>query len=149
MMSISEIIKAMCSDDNHQAWQAAWEIVRTPQSVVQEEYVPHLPKIKRATLKLPEPQPPYLRDSRDIVKLAVLLLENVAKGKCHCSVYPTTDQVLAKSQKKHKLVTIVEEHDMPWEPEFICKCRDCGQLFKVKENHAYHYPCAQWTKIVA
>lgn len=97
-------------------------------------------------MNLPKPEKPALRDSRDCVKLALKIIEAKANGKCRCSVYVSSDQVLPESQEKYGLVEILEKRDIPWEPEFDCKCTDCGQTYTVKENHEYHYPWSKWSK---
>lgn len=98
-MTNQAIVDALYSGDNHLAWQGAWEIIRCKQKRIRDEFVPHLAKIKNAVSKLPEPESPSLRDSRDTAKLAVSIIEAVAGGQCYCSVYPSSDQLLVKSQK--------------------------------------------------
>lgn len=144
-MNPTEVLEAITSNDNHQAWLSSWEIIRTPVPELKSYYLPHTKKIRSSVRKLPKPEGTYVRDSRDICKLAVKILEEVLSGNCRCVVYPATDQLLPENEEKHGLVQVVSKKDIPWEPEFICKCKGCGKLYIAKENHGYHYPWAKWS----
>lgn len=146
-MKPEEILNAIYSLDNLEAWKAAWEIIRTNNSDLTELYLPQLNKIKVAVSNLPAPDKPAMRDSRDSIRLALKILESVSKGKCKCSVYLETDQILPESQEKHGLIEVKEKK---WDPKwydyrFDCSCTECGQRYICRENHAGHYPWAKWT----
>lgn len=143
-MSPSEVLESIYSGDNHEAWKAAWEIIRTKNTLLDQYYLPELEDLRKAINSLPKPEVPALRDSRDCVKLALAILEARQHGVCRCSTYLTTDQVLPESQEKYLMVRILDKRDIPWEPEFDCQCTDCGKIYLVKENHGYHYPWSSW-----
>ena len=144
-MNPTETLEAITSNDNHRAWLGSWEIIRTPVSELKSFYLPHIEIIRSSVGKLEKPEGTYLRDSRDICKLAVKILEEVSLGNCRCVVYPATDQLLPENEEKHNLVKVVSKKDIPWEPEFICECKECAKLYTAKENHGYHYPLAKWS----
>lgn len=144
-MKSTETLEAITSSDSHQAWLSSWEIIRTPVDELQSFYLPHIKTIRAAVRKLPKPEGTFLRDSRDISELAVKILETIASGQCRCLVYPSTDQLLPEDEEKHGFIEIQGKKDIPWEPEFSCKCNECGKTYIVKENHGYHYPWAEWT----
>ncbi len=143
-MNPSEVLNFICSGDNHKAWEAAWEIIRTKNTLLDQYYLPELKPLSKAIKSLPKPEGPALRDSRDCVKLALAILEARQQGACRCSTYLSTNQVLPESQEKYGMINILRKHDIPWEPEFDCQCTDCGEIYFVKENHGYHYPWSVW-----
>lgn len=144
-MNAHEALAALDSRDNHQAWLAAWAIIRSRNDVLERDYVPALERIRQALARLPEPERPAVRDSRDCVRLALRIVEARSDGRCRCSVYASTDQILPESQAQHGLIEILEKRDIPWEPESDCQCTDCGARYVVRENHGYHYPWAAWS----
>lgn len=143
-MNPSEVLNSIYSGDNHEAWRAAWEIIRTKNAALDEYYLPELDALRNAIHALPKPEGLALRDSRDCVKLALKILEARKLGICRCSKYLSTDQILPEDQEKYGLIKILAKRDIPWEPEFDCQCTDCGKVYLVKENHGYHYPWASW-----
>ncbi|MGE8362666.1 hypothetical protein [Pseudomonas sp.] len=144
-MTAHEVLSALESRDNHQAWLAAWALIRSPNAALDRDYVPVLDRIRTAVGRLPEPERPAVRDSRDCVRLALRIVEARSEGRCRCSVYASTDQILPESQAQHGLIDILGTRDIPWEPEFDCQCTDCGARYVVRENHGYHYPWAAWS----
>ena len=143
-MNPNEVLEFIYSGDNHKAWQAAWEIIRTKNTFLDQYYLPEIKVLRKAIGSLPKPEGPALRDSRDCVKLALAIVEARQRGACRCSMYPFTDQVLPESQEKYGMIKILDKRDIPWEPEFDCQCTDCGKIYLVKENHGYHYPWSSW-----
>ncbi len=145
-MNPSETLEAITSNDNHQAWLAAWDIIRANEAELEQYFLPHLKVIKLAIDKLKKSDKSVLRDSRDCVRLALRILDAVNDGKCRCSVFTSTNQMLPESEEKYGLIEIIEKRDIPWEPEYKCKCTQCGQMFLAIENHGYHYPWSKWIK---
>lgn len=143
-MNPSEVLDCIYSGDNHEAWKAAWEIIRTKNSSLDQFYLPEIEALRKAVSSLPKPEGLALKDSRDCVRLALAILEARNRGDCRCSTYITTDQVLPESQEKYGMIKILAKRDIPWEPEFDCQCTDCGKIYFVKENHGYHYPWSSW-----
>ena len=145
-MTPTKTIEAICSLDNQQAWLGAWEIVRANNHILDTEYLPHLRNIRSACLSLPKPSRPSLRDSRDIVKTAVKILEARSAGLCRCTIYSQTDQLFPEKQAKFGLVDITQKEVLNYEYSFTCECRECGQTFNVLEVYGYHYPWTKWKK---
>jgi hypothetical protein len=143
-MNQTEVLEAITSNDNHQAWLGSWEIIRTPVSELKDFYIKYLKIISSAIQKLPKPEGTYLRDSRDVCILAVKILELAASGQCRCVIYTSSDQLLPENEERYGFVKIENKEDIPWEPEFTCKCTECGRLYMVKENYSYYYPWAKW-----
>ena len=147
-MSPVEVLDFIFSGDNHKAWIASWEIIRTRNTLLDQYYLPELAGLRKSIKSLPKPEGLALRDSRDSVKLALAILEARQCDICRCSIYPTTDQVLPESLEKYGMIEILAKRDIPWEPEFDCQCTDCGKIYLVKENHGYHYPVSSWRQIM-
>ncbi len=147
-MKPEEVLNAIYSLDNLEAWKAAWEIIRTKNTDLTEFYLPHLKEIREAVSRLPAPDKPAMRDSRDSIKLALKILESVAEGKCKCSVYLETEQILPESQEKFGLVEVKEKRwdAKAYEDDIECSCTECGQDFNCRVNHGYHYPWSKWVK---
>lgn len=144
-MTPIEALKAIKSLDNHQAWLAGWEIIRTSSDEIKLHYLPHIQVIAKWVGELPHPGR-AISDSREIPKLAVKILEAIQIGECRCAVYESTERLLPESEEKYGFIDIIEKRDIPWEPEFDCACKECGQHYLVVENHGYHYPWSKWRK---
>ena len=148
-MSPEKTLEALYSLDNHQAWLGAWEIVRAGNTLLDKEFLPNIKEIRSALNSLPNPLKPSVRDSRDIVRVALHIPEIRNNNICRCNIYPSTDQLLPKSQAKYGLVDILDAGELSdaWEKKYTCKCKFCEQAFSVLENHGYHYPWSAWKKL--
>jgi len=146
-MNSKETLFALLSLDIDQSRNAANEIIYSNNSTLTEYYIPYLDKINIAISKIPAPTTRYVRDPRHSIWLAKKILNTVAQGKCRCSEYLSSDLLLPEELEKHNLVTIKIKEDIPWTPAYECECTDCKQMYRVVENHNYHYPWSRWRKI--
>jgi hypothetical protein len=146
-MDIEKVLKDISSGDNHLAWSAGWSIIKA--NVAELNVIPldSIAAIRAAVAKLPNLEHSSVVDSREIPKLALKILEFKNSKICRCNLYNSAQRFLPEEEQDRGYIQIEKKNDVPWEPEFYCKCLHCGKKYFVHESHSYHYPRAKWSAI--
>jgi len=146
-MDIEKTLKDISSGDNHLAWSAGWSIIKASAFELNKIPLDSIANIREAIAKLPEPERPSIADSREIPRLALEILECKKLETCRCTLYKSAQRFLPEAEQDRGYILIEKKNDIPWEPEFYCKCLHCGKKYFVHESHSYHYPWAEWSAI--
>jgi len=146
-MDIEKTLKDISSGDNHLAWSAGWTIIKANAIELNEVPLDSIATIRAAVAELPKTESPSVADSREIPKLALKILESKKSDTCRCSLYSSAQRFLPEEEQDRGYILIEKKNDIPWEPEFYCKCLSCGKKYFVHESHSYHYPWAEWSAI--
>jgi len=146
-MDIEKALRDISSGDNHLAWSAGWSIIKANVAELSEFPLDSIATIRAAVAQLPKPEHLSVADSREIPKLALKILELKASKTCRCNLYNSAQSFLPEEEQNRGYIQIETKNDIPWEPEFYCKCLHCGKRYFVHESHSYHCPWAEWSAI--
>lgn len=146
-MDANDVLNNLCCGDNHRVWSAGWWIIRATAAELDKLPLASLNTIRVAVMALPVPEGPAVADSREIPRLAFEILACRAAQRCRCSLYGAAQRFLPEEEQARGYVVVERKDDIPWEPEFYCRCRQCGTRYFVHESHSYHYPWAEWSVV--
>lgn len=141
------MLNDISSGENHLAWSAGWSVIKANTIELNEVPLDSIAIIREAIAKLPKPENLSVTDSREIPRLALKILESKCTETCRCNLYSSSQRFLPEEEQDRGYILIEKKNDIPWEPEFYCKCLSCGKKYFVHESHSHHFPWAEWSAI--
>ena len=99
---------------------------------------------------LPPPKSKMVRDYREDVKAAVLVIQNFIDGnECKCGIYQKWVQFLPEREIEMGFLKMENEpiiNKEKYQKEFDLSCLKCGTKWQSNEIEGYHYPWNEWIK---